>query len=260
MTPKKPTPAKRGRKPKAEGEKLEQLTIRLPSKLKYGLEMLARAQHRSLSQAVEWALQVGLNGYTLRDDEGRTLGEALDLAWQKETEMRRFLAVYDLAPTLLPFEDFVACELVDTSQEHMDAMEMPHREVRTVMNEDPEKFMSEFREDQTQQRDNEAVFYRFCELFWPAIRAIAVERANAGRGTRNVSILGVLGFRKHFHGDAMQLLHEIVKTMAGHLPKTVDDVARMLAALAQQDEEQRRKFVEEYSPSAPEPKDDGTSA
>jgi|GEM_PF-1613462 len=250
MTPKKPTQAKRGRKPKAEGEKLEQLTIRLPSKLKYGLEMLARAQHRSLSQAVEWALQVGLNGYTLRDDEGRTLGEALDLAWQKETEMRRLLAVYDLAPTLLPFEDFVACEIVETSTEYADIFDTSP--AQTDFNENPEKFMAEFHEERAQQRDDEATFYRFCELFWPAIRAVAVERANAGRGTRNVSILGVLGFRKHLHDDAMKLMREMANGLAGQQPKTIDDLSRMLSALAETVEDQREIAKAKYFSSAPE--------
>ncbi|MBK9656910.1 MAG: ribbon-helix-helix protein, CopG family [Rhodanobacteraceae bacterium] len=49
-----------GRPRRNPDEVLGQLTIRLSSKLKFGLELLARAQHRSLSQAVEWALQAGL--------------------------------------------------------------------------------------------------------------------------------------------------------------------------------------------------------
>lgn len=48
----------KGRKPKEGGAGFSPLTIRLPDKTCFALELLAKAQGRSLSQAVEWALNV----------------------------------------------------------------------------------------------------------------------------------------------------------------------------------------------------------
>ncbi len=42
------------------GEKTTSLTVRLDPKLKYGLEILSRKQHRNLSSTVEWALNMVL--------------------------------------------------------------------------------------------------------------------------------------------------------------------------------------------------------
>lgn len=53
MTKKKAHPAKRGRKAKDPGEKLRQLTIRLPPTLRLGLELVAREHGLSLSQATD---------------------------------------------------------------------------------------------------------------------------------------------------------------------------------------------------------------
>lgn len=53
MTKPKSNPAKRGRKPKDPGEKLRQLTIRIPSTLRLGLELVAREHGLSLSEATD---------------------------------------------------------------------------------------------------------------------------------------------------------------------------------------------------------------
>jgi len=53
MTKKKANPAKRGRKAKHAGEKLRQLTVRLPPTLRLGLELVAREHGLSLSQATD---------------------------------------------------------------------------------------------------------------------------------------------------------------------------------------------------------------
>jgi len=53
MTKKKLDPAKRGRKAKAPGEKLKQLTVRLPPTHRLGLELIAREHGLSLSEALD---------------------------------------------------------------------------------------------------------------------------------------------------------------------------------------------------------------
>lgn len=106
-----------GRPPKPPEEKLKQFSIRLPAKLKFGLELLARAQGRSLSQAVEWALQRGVN--TFEVTHGRHLGIAVDAAW--ETRHNRFNmleAVFHIAPEALDLQDRWFVRTVLLSWEH----------------------------------------------------------------------------------------------------------------------------------------------
>lgn len=105
---------KRGPKRK-DGAQLEPLTIRMDAKLKFGLELLARHQGRSLSQATEWALQHALT--TVRVGANKViLWHVLSVAWDREG-WRRWHALYDFDPTLVPFEERHACMLVENSPE-----------------------------------------------------------------------------------------------------------------------------------------------
>lgn len=108
--PKKPKRSP-GRPKKPDAERLEQFSIRLPSKLKFGLELLARAQHRSLSQAVEWALQVGLNSFSV-DNNGTTMSDVLESLDGDLSDPRNTFRIYMRAPVLLSFEDAMTCEAV----------------------------------------------------------------------------------------------------------------------------------------------------
>lgn len=119
-TPK--TPAKRGRKPKPAAEKPTQLTIRMPPKLKLGLELLARGQHRSLSQAVEWALNAGLSKFQLNSDSYyASLAALLDDVWDFSPPKRAITLLLH-APELMTYEDRIAAEIVEYSVE-MQALE-----------------------------------------------------------------------------------------------------------------------------------------
>lgn len=110
-------PQKRGRKAKPAAEKPTQLTIRMPPKLKLGLELLARAQHRSLSQAVEWALNAGLSKFQLANDGYySSLAALLDDLWDF-TPPQRAATLLIHAPELLSYEDRIAAELVEYSLE-----------------------------------------------------------------------------------------------------------------------------------------------
>ncbi|ALA81473.1 hypothetical protein VN11_04975 [Stenotrophomonas maltophilia] len=111
-----------GRPRKAPEEKLEQFSIRLPPKLKLGLELLARAQHRSLSQAVEWALNAGLSKYQLNDNSYyASLASLLDDVWDF-TPAKSALTMLLHAPELMTYPDRIAAELVEYSVE-MQALE-----------------------------------------------------------------------------------------------------------------------------------------
>jgi hypothetical protein len=104
-----------GRPKKPDGEKLEQFSIRLPPKLKLGLELLARHQGRSLSAAIEWALQAALNQVKVGADSTSLLLVA-SLAWEA-SGYERVLSIYDADPTLISFEERHACKLVQSSAE-----------------------------------------------------------------------------------------------------------------------------------------------
>ena len=172
------TPKKRGPKPKPASEQLAQLTIRLPPKLKYGLELLARAQHRSISQAVEWALQVGLNSFEVGFAK-EPLGVVVDDAWSQDTEAGRLLEIFRRAPQLLEFEQRAACELVENSTER--------KRSRHVTDPSPYSQLVVDAEDPKRQamvarvKEEVALYYRFVSLVWPAVMEAASRLANSGR-------------------------------------------------------------------------------
>lgn len=170
-----------GRPRKAPEDKLEQFSVRLPPKLKFGLELLARAQHRSLSQAVEWAVQVGLNSFEA-DRDGTTLGRVLDEAWSKESEAERLLAIYRRAPMLLSFEDAATCELLARSRD----LEAMWAELEA------EHASSEGR--QAREVALESSYWRTVLAHWKELQQYAIEEANAGRSLQDHSIALRLGY------------------------------------------------------------------
>lgn len=106
-----------GRKPKG-GEKLEQFSIRLPPRLKFGLELLARLQGRSLSQSVEWALQSALMHVKLTPPEGPiSLWATACVAWDIEPRWARWMALFRCDPQLVPFEERHACRIIDSCKD-----------------------------------------------------------------------------------------------------------------------------------------------
>jgi len=201
-----PEKRKPGRKAAGEQSKLEQFSVRLPPKLKFGLELLARAQHRSLSQAVEWAVQVGLNNYEIGDE---SVGSILDKAWAIQQEGSRTLQIYYLAPGLLTFEESRACELIDKSVER--GFVLFH--VENAM-----KGGADLQTATMQQEERRERFYRFVNVMWSRIKVIATELANSGRSTSNVSILSALGVKFYDENDAFALLDAIAEMVF------VDDV------------------------------------
>jgi hypothetical protein len=115
---------KPGRPKKPEGEKLEQFSIRLPPKLKLGLELLSRVQSRSLSQCLEWSLlQALMSAHVPGDPQARALLEVADVAQRKAAGFFRAHYLYQVNPVLVPFDERHAIELVLNSKEwkHLNA-------------------------------------------------------------------------------------------------------------------------------------------
>lgn len=112
----KTTKKKVGRPLRCNGQALGRLTLILDPKLKLGIDLLARHQHRSLSQAVEFALEVALHSIHGRDSD-ENLGDILDMAWSHDSMPKTIREIYCFDPSLLSFEDAKACELINGSIE-----------------------------------------------------------------------------------------------------------------------------------------------
>lgn len=154
-----------GRPRKAPEEKLEQFSIRLPPKLKLGLELLARAQHRSLSQAVEWALNAGLSKYQLNNNSYyASLSSLLDDVWDF-TPAKGALTMLLHAPELMTYQDRIAAELVEYSVE-MQALE----------------------QGKDCEITHEALF-EMVEKHWPTILQMAEYVISNGESPRGMSLL-----------------------------------------------------------------------
>lgn len=192
---------KPGRPPKPAQDRLEQFSIRLPAKLRFGLDLLARAQHRSLSQAIEWALKVGLNNYEVGNDFIR-LGELVERAWSEDSEAGRLRKVFVHAPALLPFEDNIACEVVEKSRERLSAMDEGPSALSGLtafqgkFNPIPLDRVAEFQSLMAKreqiQRELESLYDAFVAKYWEEIRSRAVDHSNLGKSTEEVSLLRLL--------------------------------------------------------------------
>lgn len=149
----------------------------------FGLELLARAQHRSLSQAVEWAIQVGLNSFDV-DNEHTPLGALLDEVWAEESPERRILAIYRRAPTMLTFEERAVCELLSKSHD-----------VESLQRAATEKYLESDRSDTGAfDRQAERMYWETVLPHWEQLSELAVERANAGRPLQDFPVAVHLGF------------------------------------------------------------------
>lgn len=198
--PKLNKPAKRppGRPKKAVTEKPEQFSVRLPPKLKFGLELLARAQHRSLSQVVEWAVQMGMNTYEVgRNFESLT--DLLTAAWEHEEEGRRLLEIYRTAPALLSFEDAAVCELVDRAADPGDL----EAHIRKEIDADrvPDMTSEEYwkRVNFTLQSTYWAVIWQR----WDELRNAAVSMTNSGKSLQMQSIARILDLKSPKRGASL---------------------------------------------------------
>jgi hypothetical protein len=112
--------AKSARVRKSDGAELYALTVRLPPKLKYGLDLLARLHGRPLNQAIEWALQFALAN--VRADGGEvgseptTFASVVDMTSRFEGWERAYW-LYKTNPALVSFEERHACRILNLSDE-----------------------------------------------------------------------------------------------------------------------------------------------
>lgn len=97
----------------------ESLTVRIHPKLKYGLELLARKQHRTLTTVVEWALtraledeKEGLTKYVnVGDAEFNHYINILQEVWDP-WEADRFVNLAMCCPELLSYEEELVWKVI----------------------------------------------------------------------------------------------------------------------------------------------------
>lgn len=231
--PKKKKAAKKaaGRPPKNPGDKLEQFSIRLTPKLKFGLELLARAQNRSLSQAVEWALQVGLNSYRV-NNEGENVADLLDSAWTHEHPFDRLYSIYNSAPNLLTFDDRAACELVENSMEMNLANEyLGIAAIAEHMRAPNEAAINgdELKKSEVTRKHRLNIAKGFVRAFWEKIRGEAIEHVNSGKLLEGVSIHKLIGVKLPGGIDMFAVMQALTDYKNGELDSS--DVVRRIIDL-----------------------------
>ncbi|WCE03159.1 hypothetical protein [Pseudoxanthomonas sp. JBR18] len=180
---------KGGRPPRAPGEKLQRTNLTLRPSLLRGLELLAKAQHRSLSQAVEWAVQVGLNSYKVNEDS--TMGDVLLAVEAESAELAKFMAIYRMASTLLDFEDAVACEAIQLSSDKSELYRSAPPQVSLT---------DSFQDD---RNEIDRLYERVLSPHWESIREMANEYSSKGKRLEGVSFVHALGLYPEWRGESM---------------------------------------------------------
>jgi len=91
-------------KAKESVNKTEVVTLRLDPRTKFGLELLAKKQYRTLSSVVEWSINNALS----------TEIPDIDFIWDV-SEVDRFLNMVKRAPTLLNYEEQLVLKVINDS-------------------------------------------------------------------------------------------------------------------------------------------------
>lgn len=89
----------------------DSVTVRISPRLKYGLELLARKQHRSVSAVVEAALTQALATERASAGSETSLADVVDSTWSA-LEAQRVLRLATDFPNLLSFEEEQTVELI----------------------------------------------------------------------------------------------------------------------------------------------------
>lgn len=112
--------------------KTEALSIRIDPRLRFGLELMARQQRRSVTGVVEWAIDVALNSEPAAEVWGRepvSFAELLRVVWHPN-EAERLVNLAQNFPGLLTYEESRMWEVINRSPDFWDDPDSPHRSVQ----------------------------------------------------------------------------------------------------------------------------------
>jgi hypothetical protein len=181
---------KRGGRPRrVPNQRLVRLQINLDPKVKFGLDLLARAQGRSLSQSIEWALQSGfrhemIHGGSLRKDT-RALGDVIDELWEIKEPKLRLVRLWEVSPTFVEFDERAVCELVATANEARDSAKtsMSHVSYKErLSNADWTRLTNEMRDE----------YWRFVVDRWSTLEYVASKIRRRGDQLNALALYTVL--------------------------------------------------------------------
>ena len=104
---------------KKKGNKLtrsEIVTVRLDPKLKYGMELAARRQRRTVSGYIEWAVERSLSevAETARAGQRVSIRDILDVVWSPLPHFR-FLHLAEMFPQLMSIEEEIIWNTIQRS-------------------------------------------------------------------------------------------------------------------------------------------------
>jgi hypothetical protein len=103
------------KKDKTIQTKAESITVRVSPKLKFGLELLSRKQHRTLSSVVEWALEKAMQdkieGLWANKKYSEEKVYILDEVWDIDEPDRLVNLAFEF-PNLLTYEEEVLWKLI----------------------------------------------------------------------------------------------------------------------------------------------------
>ena len=111
----------------SKGEtKAEVVTLRLTPKIRYGLEILARQQRRTLSSVAEWAFFQAFKSESIRSYAGdeTTLEEAIDRLWDP-LEPDRLVKLAQAHPSLLTYEEELIWKVIKEEPSFWSEPKMP---------------------------------------------------------------------------------------------------------------------------------------
>lgn len=91
----------------------ETVTVRLDPKLKFGAEMAARKQRRTLSSFIEWAVEEALSQVTVksRECEAWSAADLMNEVWDTD-EPDRFVNLAQRFPDLLTHEEQIMWKII----------------------------------------------------------------------------------------------------------------------------------------------------
>lgn len=95
--------AKKTRPKTAKPAQSASVMVRMDIKLKYSAELAARAQNRSLSSFIKWAIAQVVNDVEIRIDD-KTIGDVVTETWSP-VESERLLNLASKYPHLLSFSE-----------------------------------------------------------------------------------------------------------------------------------------------------------
>lgn len=101
----------------------ELVAIRFDPKTRYGLELAARIQRRSVANFVEWVIERSFKDVSIEPVHDLALADVLGQLWDVE-ESRRFYVLAKNHPDLLTHEEQIMWRLLQTKEESLSEQDL----------------------------------------------------------------------------------------------------------------------------------------